>query len=122
MKKRRPKLSDDYSPDDRSPADWARLTEGRDNSKQNYPKDWTNVSLDRRDESRWRCENCGNDFSTMHHLLHTHHCDGDKSNNSRENLRVVCVRCHSDYPGHNHMLDSLDPADYLFIMGVKRGV
>ena len=30
--------------------------------------------------------------------------DGDPSNNSHENLRVLCVDCHSKQPYHTHLL------------------
>jgi hypothetical protein len=34
---------------------------------------------------------------------HTHHIDGGKSNNSAENLKVLCIGCHAAMPAHQHM-------------------
>ena len=36
-------------------------------------------------------------------LLQVHHKDGVKWNDSRENLVVLCLVCHSNEPGHNKM-------------------
>jgi hypothetical protein len=36
------------------------------------------------------CEKCGDWFP----FLHIHHMDGNHSNNSNDNLAVLCPRCH----------------------------
>ncbi|MBM4048291.1 MAG: HNH endonuclease [Planctomycetes bacterium] len=40
------------------------------------------------------CESCG---GTM--MLSAHHIDGNRKNNSPENIQTLCVRCHST---HHH--------------------
>lgn len=45
-----------------------------------------------------RCERCGWDEINPYigrSLLEIHHVDGDRSNNSLENLIVFCPNCHS---------------------------
>jgi hypothetical protein len=36
-------------------------------------------------------------------LLHTHHINGNKTNNERNNLRVLCADCHKKQPHHGHV-------------------
>jgi HNH endonuclease len=42
-------------------------------------------------ESEKKCENCGIDNTCV---LEVHHKDGDRSNNSIENLSLLCANCH----------------------------
>jgi hypothetical protein len=39
----------------------------------------------------------------MKDLLHVHHINGVKSDNSEMNLRVLCQYCHGEQPNHEHM-------------------
>ena len=39
---------------------------------------------------------------------HTHHVDGDKSNNSSSNLQVLCIGCHAKQPVHAHVKNNPD--------------
>jgi len=43
-------------------------------------------------ENDWRCMDCNNVFAGS--KLHTHHINGDTSNNLKENLRILCAKCH----------------------------
>lgn len=64
-----------------------------------------------RERARWRCESkdCGIDLSEPEgqKFLHAHHVNGNKSDNSWENLKALCVECHFKQPGH-----SLKKSDY----------
>ena len=42
------------------------------------------------------CETCGS-----RSLLGLHHLDGDRTNNSRENLQTLCPRCHTRWHWEN---------------------
>lgn len=46
---------------------------------------------------------CGSDLNTESKLLHAHHINGNKSDNSRSNLRALCADCHKKQPHHGHL-------------------
>lgn len=69
-----------------------------------YSKDWDNISYNYRKSKKFICQDCGKDCSKDTSELHVHHVDGMKSNNKASNLEVVCVKCHSKKPMHEHML------------------
>lgn len=49
------------------------------------------------------CQACGVDCTDATHLLHLHFNDGDPTNRATENLYILCVDCHAQQPGHDHM-------------------
>ena len=69
----------------------------------NYSADFSDISDRMKRAVRYKCEECGFDCSANGHkkYLHTHHLDGDKSNNSPLNLKVLCLDCHGKE--HHHM-------------------
>jgi hypothetical protein len=73
-----------------------------------YPSNWDEISLLCRTQANWICEDCAVSFAEHKEMLHVHHIDGVKYNNGRRNLKVLCVQCHSDLPGHEHIKASLD--------------
>jgi len=62
-----------------------------------YVKGWEKISKAYRATKNYTCEECGvKCTSTMHRKWwHTHHRDGDKTNNYESNLECLCVCCHS---------------------------
>ena len=68
-----------------------------------YVKEWGELSKNYRQARDWTCENCKVDLSSAKNLLHTHHKNGVKSDNSHNNLKVLCAICHSQEPMHNHL-------------------
>jgi hypothetical protein len=58
-----------------------------------------------KERAGFRCTVCSVDLSplSLRQYLHAHHENGLKFDNRAENLRVLCIRCHSDQPGHGHM-------------------
>jgi len=71
-----------------------------------YSADFSEVSRQMKKDAKFRCENiaCDNAVGEGNYAaLHVHHIDGDKSNNSRRNLKVLCVQCHASEPYHGHM-------------------
>ena len=46
-----------------------------------------------------KCEKCGNtEWFGQPIALEVHHIDGDRTNNSVENLQVLCPNCHATTP------------------------
>lgn len=68
-----------------------------------YVQDWWKTSTSYRQSRGWRCEECGVNLKENPGLLHAHHIDGNRDNNRYDNLRALCVLCHSKQPMHQHM-------------------
>lgn len=68
-----------------------------------YVKGWERISRAYRKEKDYTCELCGikpvKDFDKRY--WHTHHRNGDKTNNKASNLECLCVLCHS-HRDHTH--------------------
>jgi 5-methylcytosine-specific restriction endonuclease McrA len=69
----------------------------------NYPEDWAEMSTRRREAAGWRCEKCTVELYGRRDLLHVHHRDGNRTNNSPSNLVALCADCHSKEPHHQGM-------------------
>ena len=63
-----------------------------------YDKKWTKISNQIKNKRDYTCEICG--WRPRNHyekrFIHTHHKNGDKTNNNSDNLKVLCIKCHSD--------------------------
>lgn len=71
--------------------------------KSKYTDNWSEVSIRYRDSVSWVCENCNIDLTQYAELLHTHHINGVKQDNSSSNLKALCCECHAKEPNHGHM-------------------
>ena len=69
----------------------------------NYTADWPSISAKFRSELNYTCEQCGVNLTSESKLLHTHHINGNKADNSSSNLRVLCADCHKKQPHHGHI-------------------
>ncbi len=90
------------------------LNNSEDGPLNNYSPDFPEVSKKTREKAKWRCSACLVDLSEsgLRKYLHTHHCDGHRGNNSPENLRVLCIGCHSEQPDHGHLKGNPDYVTY----------
>ena len=71
--------------------------------KNQYSKDWHEISKDKRNKVNYVCEDCGLNLKKRKHDLHVHHIDGMRYNNKPSNLRALCISCHSKQPGHKKL-------------------
>jgi hypothetical protein len=72
-----------------------------------YAENWNEISQEYRAKNDWKCEHCRIDLAKHRAYLHVHHIDGEKSNNLETNLLSLCIGCHAEQPGHEHMMRSL---------------
>ncbi|QQF52439.1 HNH endonuclease [Campylobacter fetus subsp. venerealis] len=68
-----------------------------------YPDKWNEISKKMKEKANYRCQQCGKNCKNDIANLHTHHINGDKSNCNPSNLKVLCAKCHSEQPYHEHM-------------------
>ena len=97
-------------------ADWLETFDASDESASfNYlSRDWRERSQVCRKGVDWKCEQCGIDLKSAHHLLHAHHKWGTLYNNP-EDLKALCIGCHAEQPGSEHQMLKSYP-DYLQFM------
>jgi hypothetical protein len=70
---------------------------------QDYSKDWADVSRSKKERVGYKCESCEVELRDAARLLHSHHRNGLKSDNSDSNLMALCADCHRNQPAHEHM-------------------
>ena len=70
-----------------------------------YSDCWPEISERRKEQENYKCEKCRIDLSRKKYkkFLHTHHVDGNKANNTKENLTVLCIECHAKEFSHSHI-------------------
>jgi RNase P subunit RPR2 len=69
-----------------------------------YTNDWKDISQKYRESRKFICEKCDTLFVDNKELLHTHHINGVKDDNSNNNLKAVCIDCHRKEPNHTHVM------------------
>lgn len=72
--------------------------EDRDLEVDQYDNEWNSISRKLKDQRGWRCELCGF-VSFGSSVIHTHHIDQNKMDNSTANLQVLCLICHGKKHG-----------------------
>lgn len=84
-------------------ADFKHKPTGRSGERKDgiYLDNWPERSRQYRASVFWTCESCGLDLSSNKNLLHSHHRNGVKSDNSNSNLQALCIECHARQPKHD---------------------
>lgn len=69
-----------------------------------YIAEWNKISLCIREQQDWICSSCRLQLKEPHlrRFLHVHHINRVRNDNSPENLRVLCIKCHSAQEGEGH--------------------
>jgi len=75
----------------------------RDAPSNEYTQNFQQISYSFRDINDWQCSNCHINLRNDKDLLDTHHINGIKSDDSWDNLKSLCVRCHSEQPFHERL-------------------
>ena len=79
------------------------LPRSTDNRKIGYSDDWKEISARTRNQANYTCQSCKVNLSGQKNLLHVHHINGIKSDNTYANLSVLCADCHRKQPCHDCM-------------------
>lgn len=87
-----------------------------------YTSDWSQVATSYKTSHGYRCEQCGVNLSEHKGLLHTHHCNGIKSDNRPENLRALCADCHRRQPYHSWVIVAHDDMQTLNRLRQQQGL
>ncbi|WLG91438.1 HNH endonuclease [Pseudomonas cucumis] len=66
-----------------------------------YSSDWKETSKLVRKAANYTCSECRIGLASYPGLCHVHHVNGVKSDNSPENLQVLCKDCHRRKPLHS---------------------
>jgi len=76
-----------------------------DGSLSGYVSGWSTISDQQRNQANWTCSSCRVVLAKPHlrRWLHTHHVNGVRGDNHHTNLVVLCLLCHAEQPGHDHM-------------------
>jgi hypothetical protein len=79
-----------------------------------YSDDWGMISEGLKKKRGYCCAACGITLSgTKRKYLHVHHINGQKNNNSEDNLEILCIKCHAEQPMHAHMKGLKDYQEYV---------
>ncbi len=79
------------------------LPKSKREQTQGYTNDWKEVSVKVRQAANYTCRKCQVNLSSEKQLLHVHHKNGVKSDNSSSNLEPLCADCHRKEDFHDHM-------------------
>lgn len=76
-----------------------------DGSLSGYVSGWSTISDRQRNKANWTCSSCRVVLAKpqLRRWLHTHHVNGVRGDNHHTNLVVLCLLCHAEQPGHEHM-------------------
>jgi hypothetical protein len=80
-----------------------------------YTKNWRRIANEEKTRRKYICENCKKDFSQLKQFLHVHHKNSLKWDNNPQNLRVLCIGCHSMQTGHAHLKNSAEYKEYQYM-------
>lgn len=93
-----------------------------DAAKVGYTEDWDVLSRRLRERKGYGCQKCHVKLVTHKHLCDVHHVNGVKSDNSPDNLQVLCRDCHRKQPMHEGIFISASDMQVLQALREKQGL
>lgn len=90
--------------------DFDDFEQGEDVQANVYPQNWNSISKQIKELKNYTCEICNWNPKTDKgkRFIHTHHQNGDKTKNTPENLKALCIDCHSKQPYHSQIQNLAD--------------
>jgi len=86
----------------------SEFEKGEDATANVYSQRWNEISTQIKIKRDYTCESCGwkpkNTYQQR--FVHTHHQNGDKTNNGQDNLKVLCIECHSNVDEYHTRIQS----------------
>ena len=81
---------------------------------------WQGVKEKILQERPYKCEKCGiSEWQGQKLLLQVHHIDGNRYNNTRENLQILCPNCHSLTDNWCYRKNSIRVSDNEFLTALS---
>jgi hypothetical protein len=90
--------------------------------EEGYTEDWSRIGGAYKADKGFKCESCGVDLSAHKNLLHVHHKNGVKGDNSRSNLQALCLSCHREQPNHEHLFVRHQDAQIITRLRGEQGI
>lgn len=87
-----------------------------------YSADWAELSKKIRHDCGYKCNSCRVTLDTQKALLHVHHKNAVKSDNSPANLEPLCKDCHRKQVDHSHMFVLHDEMKLINHLRRKQGI
>jgi hypothetical protein len=88
--------------------DTSKLEKGEESTHNEYSEQWREISTQFKTKKNYTCEKCT--WKANNHnqkkFIHTHHKNGDKTNNGKDNLKVLCIECHSNVDEYHRQIKS----------------
>ncbi len=85
-----------------------------------YPLNWDEISSSLRQQLGFVCQSCNLVVGEAYkRYLHVHHINGVKKDCRQENLRCLCVACHSKQPMHENLKNSSDLIEFRKIFSTQ---
>ena len=98
------------------------MPEGLAGAGSGYSDNWQAISKKTRQKAGYTCSQCHLDVSSYPELLHVHHANGIKHDNSATNLQVLCCDCHRKKPLHDHMFVSHEQTKFINNLRRQQGI
>jgi hypothetical protein len=99
--------------------DTSALEKGEDAKINVYSQRWREISTRFKKRGNYTCEDCGWKPTVREHqrFVHSHHQNRDKTNNRRDNLKILCINCHSQVDEFHTQINKSD--DYRAFMELR---